>query len=58
MRLHTLRILQVRQPVLTLGLLALVRFAVICRSSLEEDVSLGGSAGRRNGNICTFAGFT
>jgi hypothetical protein len=62
-RLHTLRILHVRQPVLTLGLLARVRFAVIGRPSLEEEASsdvtddLGGGVARRSGNIWIFAGF-
>ena len=60
-RLHTLRILHVRQPVFTLGLLARVRFAVVGRASLaEEEVSsgtFGGTVARRSGNIWIFAGF-
>jgi hypothetical protein len=61
-RLHTLRILHVRQPVFTLGLLVLVRFTETGRPSLEEDVSsdvagdFDGTAARRGGNIWTFAG--
>lgn len=61
-RLRTLRILHVRQPVLTLGLLALVRFGMIGRSLLQEEVSsdvagdLNGTAARRSGDICIFAG--
>ena len=60
--LHTLRILHVRQPVFTLGLLARVRFAVIGRPSLEEEEEVssgnfGGTVARRSGNIWIFAGF-
>jgi hypothetical protein len=62
-RSHTLRILHVRQPVFTLGLLARVRFAVIGRPSLEEEASsdvtgnFGGAEARRSGNIWIFAEF-